>query len=166
MSELSRRGPLLVRSALRGAAAGVLGVAAMTAGEKLEQSLTRRPNSYVPGRALLTLVGRRAPDRAEPLVANHLLHWATGATLGALRGVWSVVGLRGPRANLAHTVVRLSFDQTVENVTGAGAPPHTWPVHEQVVDVWHKAVFSFVTGALADRWIPHDLESHRGTTSH
>ena len=116
MSELSRRRPLLVRSALRGAAAGVLGVAAMTAGEKLEQSLTRRPNSYVPGRALLTLVGRRAPDRAEPLVANHLLHWATGATLGALRGVWSVVGLRGPRANLAHTVVRLSFDQTVENV--------------------------------------------------
>ena len=166
MSEMSRRGPLLLRSALRGAVAGVLGVAAMTAGEKLEQSLTRRPNSYVPGRALLTLVGRHAPDRAEPLVANHLLHWATGATLGAVRGVWSVVGLRGPRANLAHTVVRLSFDQTVENVTGAGAPPHTWPVHEQVVDVWHKAVFSFVTGALADRWIPHDLESHRGTTSH
>jgi hypothetical protein len=166
MSEMSRRAPLLLRSALRGAVAGVLGVAAMTAGEKLEQSLTRRPNSYVPGRALLTLVGRRAPDRAEPLVANHLLHWATGATLGALRGVWSVVGLRGPRANAAHTVVRLSFDQTVENVSGAGAPPHTWPVNEQVVDIWHKAVFSFVTGVLADWWIPNDLESHRGTTSH
>ena len=71
MSEMSRRVPLLLRGALRGAVAGVLSVAAMTAGEKLEQSLTRRPNSYVPGRALLTLVGRHAPDRAEPLVANH-----------------------------------------------------------------------------------------------
>ncbi len=166
MSGLSRRGPLLVRGALRGAVAGVLGVAAMTVGEKVEQSLTRRPDSYVPGRALLTLVGRHAPDEAKPLVANQLLHWATGATLGALRGVWSVVGLRGPRANLAHTVVRLSFDQTVENVSGAGAPPHTWPVNEQMVDVWHKAVFSLVTGVLADRWIPNNLESHRGTTSH
>ena len=128
----------------------------MTAGEKLEQSLTRRPDSYVPGRALLTLVGRHAPDRAEPLVANHLLHWATGATLGALRGVWSVVGLRGPRANLAHTVVRLSFDQTVENVSGAGAPPHTWPVNEQVVDVWHKAVFS-----LRDRCARRPVDPER-----
>ena len=166
MSEISERGPLLLRGALRGAAAGLLGVAAMTVGEKVEQSLTRRPDSYVPGRALLTLAGRHAPDRAKPIVANHLLHWATGAALGALRGVWSVVGLRGPRANLTHTVVRLSFDQTVENASGAGAPPHTWPLNEQAVDVWHKAVFSFVTGALADRWVPNDLESHRGTTSH
>jgi hypothetical protein len=165
MSAISQRGPLLLRGALRGAAAGLLGVAAMTVGEKVEQSLTRRPDSYVPGRALLTLAGRHAPDRAKPVVANHLLHWATGATLGALRGVWSVVGLRGPRANLAHTVVRLSFDQTVENASGAGAPPHTWPVNEQVVDVWHKAVFSFVTGVLADRWVPNDLESHRGVSS-
>jgi hypothetical protein len=165
MSEISQRGPLLLRSALRGAVAGLLGVAAMTVGEKVEQSLTRRPDSYVPGRALLTLAGRHTPDRAKPLVANHLIHWTTGATLGALRGVWSVVGLRGPRANLAHTVVRLSFDQTVENASGAGAPPHTWPVNEQVVDVWHKAVYSFVTGVLADRWVPNDLESHRGVSS-
>lgn len=138
----------------------------MTAGEKLEQAVTHRPNSYVPARALLTLLGQQSRDADRPLVWNHAMHWGTGVTLGALRGVWAAVGLRGPRAHLAHTVVRLATDQTVENVTGVGAPPHTWPVREQVVDVLHKAVYSFATGVVADRLIAARLESRRGTTSH
>lgn len=141
----------LRRAAWRGAAAGLAGVAAMTAAEKLEQRVTGRPSSYVPARTLLTLTGHRPPDDAQPPVPNHAMHWGTGAVLGALRGIWSVTGLRGPRASLAHTVVRLATDQTLENATGMGAPPSTWPLGEQVVDVAHKAVYALVTGAVADR---------------
>ena len=156
----------LLSAAARGSAAGLLGVAAMTAGEKLEQALTGRPDSYVPARTLLTLLGRSPGDREQPLVWNHVMHWGTGAALGGLRGLWSAVGLRGPRAHLAHTVLRLATDQTLENAAGTGAPPSTWPVLEQVVDVAHKAVYSFATGVLADRLVPPALESRRGTTSH
>ncbi len=166
MSMSTGRSAALLPAALQGAAAGLVGVAVMTAGEKLEQAVTHRANSYVPARALLTLLGKQPRDTDQPLVWNHAMHWGTGVTLGALRGVWAAVGLRGPRAHLAHTVVRLATDQTVENVTGVGAPPHTWPVREQVVDVLHKAVYSFTTGLIADRLIPARLESHRGTTSH
>ena len=67
---------------------------------------------------------------------------------------------------MAHTAVRLAFDQTVENATGAGAPPHTWPPAEQAVDVLHKAVYSLVTGAVAERLVPPSLQSGRGRTSH
>lgn len=154
------------RAALGGAAAGLVGVAAMTAAEKLEQAVTHRPNSYVPGRTLLTLLGRHPGDRDRPLLWNHAMHWGTGAVLGALRGVWAAVGLRGPRAHLAHTVVRLAFDQTMENSTGCGAPPHTWPVREQVWDTAHKGVYSLTTGLVAERLIPPTLESRRGTLSH
>jgi hypothetical protein len=147
--------------------AGLVGVCVMTVAEKLEQSVTGRPNSFVPGRALRTmLTGQRPGEREQPLLANHAMHWGTGALLGALRGVWAAVGLRGPRAHLAHTAVRLSFDQTMENVTGAGAPPHTWPAREQLVDVGHKALFSLVTGVVAERLVAPSLESYRGTTSH
>jgi hypothetical protein len=38
----------------------------------------------------------------------------------------------------------------LENATGAGAPPQTWPRRELVVDVLHKAVYGFATGAVAD----------------
>lgn len=140
-------------AALRGAAAGLAGVAAMTLAEKAEQRLTGRPNSYVPGRTLLALLGRGRSPQARPLGWNHAMHWGTGATLGALRGVWALIGLRGPRASLAHTVVRLATDQTLENLTGVGAPPRTWPLEEQIIDIAHKAVYSFAAGALSDKLI-------------
>lgn len=166
MSADPSRPRVLAGAAVRGAAAGLVGGTAMTVAEKVEQSFTHRPNSYVPGRALMTMLGRHPSEEDQPFAANQTVHWVTAALLGAVRGVWAATGLRGPRADLVHTLLRLSFDQTVENATGAGAPPHTWPLSEQAVDVGHKAVFSFVTGMVADRWIDNRLESHRGTTSH
>jgi hypothetical protein len=62
--------------------------------------------------------------------------------------------------------VRLATDQTFENATGQGAPPRTWPAGEELVDVAHKAVYSLVTGLVAERLIAPVLESRRGITSH
>jgi hypothetical protein len=160
------RGRALAGAAGRGALAGLAGVAAMTLGEKLEQGLSKRPNSYVPGRTLSTLLGRPRTDIERPLVLNQAMHWGTGAVVGALRGVWSAIGIRGPQAHLTHTFVRLAFDQTMENSTGRGAPPATWPAGEQLVDYAHKAVYSVVTGLVADAWIPPTLTSQRGRRSH
>jgi hypothetical protein len=165
-STKSERGRVLWSAAGRGAVAGLLGVAVMTAGEKVEQTLTHRPNSYLPARTLLALLGRHPSDADRPPVWNHLMHYGTGATLGALRGVWAAVGLRGPQAHLAHTVVRLATDQTLENATGVGAPPRTWPGRERAVDVLHKAVYSLATGLIAERMVPASLESQRGRHSH
>ncbi|KQS73817.1 hypothetical protein ASG41_01345 [Modestobacter sp. Leaf380] len=138
----------------------------MTVAEEVEQSRTGRPDSSVPGRTLRTLLRRPTTEADRPLGWDHAMHWGTGAVLGALRGVWAAVGLRGPRAHLAHTVVRLAFDQTVENATGRGAPPRTWPVREQVWDTAHKAVYALATGLAAERWIAPALESASGRRSH
>jgi hypothetical protein len=47
-------------------------------------------------------------------------------------------------------VVRLTNDQILENATGVGAPPPTWPRRELAVDLLHKTVYAFATGAVAD----------------
>jgi hypothetical protein len=156
----------IARSAGTGALAGLLGAGVMSVVEKAEQALTSRADSYVPGRTLLTLLGRPSSDDERPVVWNHLMHFGTGAALGALRGVWAATGIRGAYANAWHTLIRLGFDQTAENATGAGAPPASWPRSEQLVDVLHKTVFSVVTGVVADRLVRPDLASHRGRTSH
>ena len=139
---------------LKGALSGVVGAAVMTAGEKVEQRLTQRPDSFVPGRTLSALLGRRLPDTAQPLGINLAMHYGTAAALGALRGLWSEIGLRGPLWTAAHLVVRLSTDQTLENATGVGAPPQTWPTREHVVDVLHKGVYSLATGLTSDALVP------------
>lgn len=163
---MTARAAVLATAAGRGMLAGLAGVAAMTAAEKAEQVLTGRPNSYVPARALLTMMGRSPADHERPLAWNHAMHWGTGALLGALRGVWSAVGIRGREATVTHAVVRLAFDQTMENATGVGAPPATWSRAERVVDVTHKALYALATGAVADRLVAPTLQSRRGTHSH
>src|SRR3954465_12844524 len=92
------RGGALLSAAGRGAVAGLLGVTVMTAAEKVEQAITHRPASYVPARTPPPLRGRHPPDDDRPTVWNHAMHYGTGAVLGALRGVWAAVGLRGPQA--------------------------------------------------------------------
>ncbi|WP_374727359.1 hypothetical protein [Haloactinomyces albus] len=135
------------RGAVHGCAAGTVGVAVMTLGEELEQRWTGRPNSHVPGRTLARLLGSPLP----PSRMNLLMHLGQGALLGMLRGVMADSGLRGPWSSAMFAVVRLTNDQTLENASGVGAPPWTWPRTELVVDLAHKAVYALVTGLVADR---------------
>ncbi|HEV2771171.1 MAG TPA: hypothetical protein VGV40_13390, partial [Solirubrobacteraceae bacterium] len=117
------------RGALAGAAAGLIGGAAMAAGTKVEQAATGRPNSYVPARTVAHLLGLSDPD-SDRWTRNMLMHYMAGATAGAVRGVMAAANLRGPLASLMHAPLRLSLDQTLENATGVGAPPWTWPRDE------------------------------------
>ncbi|KAJ9160797.1 hypothetical protein NKR19_g2920 [Coniochaeta hoffmannii] len=136
-----------------GAAAGFLGVAAMTATEKIEQFFTSRPSSNVPGYTLAKLVGARPQPGRDLWSWNMAMHYGQGAAAAVIRGAMSYSGVRGPFADFMFMGMRLAIDQTLENWTGVGSPPWTWPVDEQVVDLLHKFVFAFVTGYLADRWI-------------
>lgn len=163
---MTGRGSVLGRAALRGVAAGLVGTAAMTVGELVEQRVTHRPDSHIPARTLRILCGRPTSNSGHYPVWNHAMHWLTGATLGALRGIWSVTGIRGPSATAAHTVVRLAFDQTLENATGAGAAPSLWPTGEKVIDYLHKGVFAAVTGVTSDALNRPVLITGAGARSH
>lgn len=148
-----------LRAAGVGVLAGVAGVAAMTVSEKLEQQRTGRANSYVPSQTLRRLAGARARTGrrhhdASDLATNHAMHWGQGALLGAVRGVMAQSGHRGLGASLPFTGIRLTADQTLENLTGVGSPPWTWPRGELAADVWHKFVYAVVTGLVCDHLVP------------
>jgi hypothetical protein len=81
------------------------------------------------------------------------MHWGQGVLLGAVRGLMAERGVRGPVGSFLLMNLRLLNDQTWENVTGVGAPPWTWPVDEQALDLLHKGVYAFVTGAVADQLV-------------
>jgi hypothetical protein len=136
---------------VHGLVAGLAGVAAMTAAEKLEQLFTRRPNSYVPAHTLERLLGLpHRPDR-ERLGLNWAMHWGQGIVLGPVRAMMAERGLRGPVGSFLFLNLRLLNDQTLENATGVGAPPWTWPADEQTIDLLHKTVYAFTTGVVADQ---------------
>ena len=81
-----------------GVLAGVVGVAVMTAAEKLEQAVTGRPDSLVPGRAAERVLGLE-PDASRLRGRMWGMHVGMAAGMGALRGVMAHAGLRGPWAS-------------------------------------------------------------------
>ena len=135
----------------KGLVAGAVGVAVMTLGEKVEQAFTHRPNSLVPAHTLERLLGLPSKPDGQRRGFNLAMHWSQGIALGALRGVMAEGGLRGPWASAMFMVVRLTADQTQENITGVGAPPWTWPRSELLTDLLHKGIYGFATGVVADR---------------
>ncbi len=133
-----------------GLLAGAVGVAVMTAGEKVEQRLTGRPSSYVPARVLERLTGLPEQTGGRSLATNWAMHYGQAALVGVLRSAMAHAGLRGPLASAKFGVVRLTTDQLLENATGVGAPPQTWPRDELAIDLLHKGVYAAVTGLVAD----------------
>ena len=125
----------------------------MTAAEKLEQMVTQRPNSFVPAHTLERLLRLPHKPDAERRWLNWTMHWGQGVLLGTVRGLMAERGVRGPVGSFLFLNLRLLNDQTLENATGVGAPPWTWPSDEQVIDLLHKAIYAFATGAVADRLI-------------
>jgi hypothetical protein len=151
---------------VRGLLAGAAGVAVMTLAEKIEQAFTGRPNSYVPAHTLERLLGLPEKPDSERLPLNWAMHWGQGIVLGAVRAIMAQHGIRGPAASFLFLNLRLLNDQTLENATGVGAPPWTWPIDEQVVDILHKAIYAYVTGAVADRLVPAPLGLRRLKDAH
>ena len=138
---------------LYGLVAGAAGVAAMTLAEKIEQQFTKRPDSYVPAHTLERLLGLPYKPDPDRVGLNWTMHWGQGILMGVVRGLMAENGFRGPVGSFMFTNLRLLSDQTLENATGVGAPPWTWPKDEQVIDLLHKAIYAFATGAVADMLI-------------
>jgi len=111
----------------KGMLAGAGGVAVMTLGEKLEQRLTGRSDSFMPADTLERLLGLPQRRNSERHLLNLGMHVGQAILLGAWRGLMAEGGLRGARAYALFAVIRLTNDQTVENITGQGAPPWIGP---------------------------------------
>ncbi|WP_432545966.1 hypothetical protein [Kineococcus sp. SYSU DK004] len=157
---------VLARAAGVGALAGLAGASATAVSQRVERAVTGRPASYVAGRTLLLLAGRSPGDDERPAAATAAMRVGTSVALGALRGVWRASGLVVVRATVAQTLTRIIVDQTLENATGAGAPPRTWRRGEGVVEVLHAAVDAIATGLVVENLVDPVLESRRGTASH
>src|SRR4051794_28301494 len=149
---------------------GLSSIRAEKPGNRVEAGTgDHRPAELLCSRPYVGEIAAPAPE-AGPRAARDELGNASGAghrALGAVRALMAQRGIRGPAGSFLFMNLRLLNDQTLENATGVGAPPWTWPVDEQAIDLLHKAVYAFVTGAVADRLVPEraPLERRREADS-
>jgi hypothetical protein len=140
---------MLKRIVTNGLIGGLAGTAVMTIAENIEQRFTHRADSYVPARTAARLFRASRVDE-KSLPRNWAMHWGTGAVAGIARAVMSAKGFTGLSASSVHLLLRFSTDQTLENAVGVGTPPWTWPRDLLTLDIAHKAIYAFATGAAVD----------------
>ena len=136
----------------RGMAAGAVGTVAMTVSERLEMAVSGRAGSTVPGEVGAHLVPGKDPGSDSDVEQlNSAVHWAHGITMGAVRGVLDVAGVRGPQASLVHFALLWGGDAALYRALGIADVPWRWTPEELATDMLHKGVYAAVTGAVYDR---------------
>ena len=135
----------------RGMAAGAVGTVAMTVSERLEMAVSGRAGSTVPGEVGAHLVPGKDPGSDSDVEQlNSAVHWAHGITMGALRGVLDVAGVRGPQASLVHFALLWGGDAALYRALGIADVPWRWNSEELATDMLHKGVYAAVTGVAYD----------------
>ncbi len=136
---------------MRGMVAGALGTAAMTVSERLEMSISGREGSRVPGEVGAHLIpGKDHRSSSDVEALNTAVHWAHGISMGALRGVLDIAGIRGPAASAAHFALLWGGDAALYRALGVADVPWRWEPAELGIDMLHKGVHAAVTGAAYD----------------
>lgn len=139
---------------LSGVLAGVVGTAALSAFERLEQALLGRAPIYASsaiGRALTRQAGL-ACSRVGARRAGLVLRWLYGPALG---GVYAVRASREPRSRL-RSGLRLGsaiylFELVAMPAVGATKPVREWTPLEVVLLFCHASAFALVTAATLGR---------------
>jgi hypothetical protein len=149
----------LVRSALRGAAAGAAGTTALNAATYLDMALRGRPSSSTPAQTVEKLADRAHVDiPGEGSTRDHrieglapLAGLATGVGLGLLLGLVRAAGWRpgpvgGTAVAAAVALVGANGPMTVLGVTD----PRTWSAADWVADIVPHLAYGAVTAIVLD----------------
>ncbi len=131
---------------VRGMAAGAIGTVALTLAEKAEMRLTGRPASTVPGQVAAKLSGRD-PETDTDVVErlSPITHWAHGITMGAVRGILGVAGLRPLAASAVFFGAVWGGDAALYRALGLAPAPWRWERRDLLTDLYGKGVLAFAT---------------------
>ena len=135
----------------RGALAGLIGTAAMTAGQMAEMRVTGRAASMVPGRVASKLFGLEPKDHQALERTSLGMHWAHGVTQGLVRASIGRLGLSGPAAALTHFTLMWSSDALLYKALDISPWPWQWSLEELAPDVGHKALYVAATSAAYEQ---------------
>jgi hypothetical protein len=123
-----------------GLVAGLIGTLAMTAGQKAEMALTRRPPSDTPAKAIESIAGDKVNQVASERQLSTAGHLAFGTGLGL--GLAALAPVPEPvRAGLFFAG---AWSAGAALLTGLGLsdPPTRWDAKKLAIDLGHHAVYA------------------------
>ena len=134
----------------QGLIAGFCGTAAMTLSQQIEMKLTGREPSTGPGDMVARLLGVEPKGERERESFSNVVHWTWGTLWGLPRGLISLSGAKGGKANLMHAFIIIGVDFWILHEFAKKPPPWQWDRKEVAMEVLHKAVLALAIGLVYD----------------
>lgn len=130
----------------KGALAGLVGTALMTATSTIEMTLRKRDPSDAPIKAAGRVLGvqPRNPEGAKRF--GTYVHWTYGMAWGAVGGLLHFA-LDEELATAAHFVAVWGAALTILPKLDVAPPPHEWGWQEIGIDFFHHAVYALGVAA-------------------
>lgn len=139
----------------KGVVSGLVGTAVLTVAQRIEMALSGREGSSAPAKAVEKVLDLEPrSEKAEERLSS-LSHWAYGTSWGAVRGLLSAAGLRGPAATVTHFGLVWGAALGMLPALGIAPPATEWEKEQVLQDAGFHALYAVATG-LAYGY----LESH------
>ena len=130
----------------RGAAAGVVGTAAMTLSSTLEAKLRNRGASSAPADAAGKVLGVEPKNPEGEQRFSNVAHWGYGTGWGVARGLLGRTGLSPGPATAAHLALVWGTAAVMLPALDVAPPAWRWGGEEVAIDLVHHSVYAGATG--------------------
>lgn len=133
-----------------GAIAGLAGTVVMTLAQMIEMKLTQREPSKVPAEAIEKTLHIELRDEAQKARVTNVVHFAYGTAWGEVRGLLSLVGLRGTPATLLHLGLVWGTALRMLPALDLAPPAREWGKKAIAQDLLLHAVYAAAVGGVFD----------------
>ncbi len=133
-----------------GLVAGVVGTAAITVSQLTAMRIRGRKPSNSPAKAVEKVFAIRPIDDAAESRLNELAHWGYGTSWGAVRGIMTAFGLRGPWADTIHWGAVQGTAMLLLPALEVAPPVREWGAKEIAFEGLHHVVYVTAVGLTCD----------------
>jgi len=133
-----------------GLVAGFVGTAAITVSQLIVMRLQGRQPSKSPVKAVSKVFAFHPDDERAEDRLNTLAHWGYGTSWGAVRGIMTAFGFRGPWADVIHWGAVQGTALVMLPGLKVAPPVREWGAAEIVIEGFHHAVYVTAVGLTSD----------------
>jgi len=143
--------PGLVAGAIgKGLIAGFCGTVAMTISQKIEMKKTGRSGSDTPALAGGKVLGVQPVDEMAKNKFNNVVHFGYGSLLGIIRGMLTIIGIRGIGASIFHAVIMQVLSFILLPGLKVAPPAKEWGKKAIAIEGLHHVVLAIFAGIVYD----------------
>ncbi|HSV10849.1 MAG TPA: hypothetical protein VLI68_08770 [Hanamia sp.] len=134
----------------KGLIAGLAGTAAITLSQTIERKITGKPTNFAPGDAASKALDIEASKMEARKKFSDEVNWVYGTSWGSVRGMLSLMGLKGLHATAIHWAAVFYTAITIEPDFEVAPPINEWSKKSIAMFALHHVIYAATAGLVYD----------------